>query len=730
MSQVSDRVNIILSLKNRMSAGLRQASAKLNQFAVRTREAGQAMAIGAAIMGAGIWKTTQLAVGLDDAMRMTQARIANVTNEQMADLRTMVKELGRTTSFTTGEVAGLVAELARGGKKAHEIQALTKPMLDLARATGITSSEAAAFTQQALASFKLGVGEAAHVADVLTYAANNSFQGVEDLGEALKFAGPIAEQTGQSFEQVIASMSMMANVGIKGTMAGRQLRKVLVDLTNNGSKAAEKLGVAIEGADGKVRALPLILGDFIEATKDMSQLEKLSQFNDAFGKIGLNASLIGGESAKKIMSLSRGLKNLNGTAKDTAATMDGGIGGTLRRLWSAVEGVVLALGESMVPVIDKMAQGFTILSNVLTPILEKVSWLGPTLIALFTALAAGGVTLLVVAGIATILSAGFAAVGGAISAVSAIIGFFGAGAVASFAAVGVPLGIFLAAIAAIAVALVDWGAVWKEVSEFSIETWNLLSKTASDSLDGMVNAFAKGDLQLGFDIMMKGLEVSFFGTMDNLFGGWRDTLNFMVGFLSSILVQINIAWSAMIGLIGRAIIGVQYMLGLISDETKSSMMEINDIMTKQKMDAGNDSILAAGKSLTDLFNKTGDQRQAELDALIAKAKKVQQEAIDIQGIFEDMMRGVRDFADSITDEITAMTDKAARLFEKGVKAAQGFNVSQKITRGAVGAFSTTGLQSKLAENEKDIMSQQLVEHKTTNTLLLEISDKFGSFWGT
>ena len=45
--------------------------------------------------------------------------------------------------------------------------------------------------------------------------------------------------------------------------------------------------------------------------------------------------------------LNRAVDDAGGTAERTATVMDGGIGGSFRRLLSAIEGVALAIGDSL-----------------------------------------------------------------------------------------------------------------------------------------------------------------------------------------------------------------------------------------------------------------------------------------------------------------------------------------------------------------------------------------------
>ena len=59
--------------------------------------------------------------------------------------------------------------------------------------------------------------EATRVADGLTAAANKSFNSVESLGEALKYAGPVAADANMSLEETLAILGSLGNMGIQGS---------------------------------------------------------------------------------------------------------------------------------------------------------------------------------------------------------------------------------------------------------------------------------------------------------------------------------------------------------------------------------------------------------------------------------------------------------------------------------------------------------------------------------
>ncbi len=721
MANPSNRVNVELRLKNFMTKGLRKASKSLNQFSVGAQRAGLAMGAGAAVMGVGLGKTVMMAAELDSNMRKVQARVSGIGSEDIQNLTGLAKELGRTTSFTTTEVSDLMAKLAQAGSTAPEIEAMTKPMLAFSRATGVSTEQAAEFAMTAAASFGVAKDSAedmSHVMDVLTFASNNSFQGVEDLGEALKQAAPIAASTGQSMEDVVSTLALLANFGIKGSNAGRQMKKIMTDMGGNGRKMADDLGVNVKKIDGSMKSIPDLLGDFAEKTKDMGDVEAMAVFNKAFGRIGLNAAMLGGKGAEGIRKMAEEMRSLDGLSQATADTMDGGIAGTLKRLTSALQGIALSIGESLIPVVDWLSARLTEVANLVTPFIEKLSWLGPVIAGVFMALAGGSAILLTLAGIATIAAAGF-------SAVASVVAFVG-GLITS--AMAAPLGITAAIIAGMIISagaflavIVDWGAVFEAI----MKPLRAFFGAFSEGWEGIKLAIEAGDLSLAFKIVMKTLQLAFTQALDSMFSNWRGWLVSVVNGLSAVALQINDIWSEMVKGISKAIIWVMEKIKLVSSQTADTMRDNVDEDSKNAKKAMQDNITSAADTINSFASPTESVKD-ELEELTAYA--------NLAAVWKHARDEAAKEADRVKQEPKKEKSSLEKAFDMAKEAANSaaywaqtnletVRVGVAKTSGSTGAFSAAGLASQLSKDSLDIQKDQLRAVTYTNKILLKQKKK-------
>ena len=447
MAAPSTRANVILSLTDKMSPKLRRISSGLDSMAIKARRAGQAMLIGAAALGFALKKAYDQAAGLEFNMRLVAASAQSINTTQLKELTDLAKELGRTTSFTSLEVSALMGVLAKAGLASAGIKAATADLLDFARAAQISTEQAASFAVGTLNSFDMDItaDNIRHAGDVMTFAAHNSTMEVEDLGEAMKLAAPIAKEFGQSMESVAATVAVMANSNVKGSMTGRGLRNVFAAMVNKGGELAEVLGVDLKDGAGNIKNLGQILGEFDAKTQKMDSLAKIQLMNEAWGKLGLGTVLIGGKGADAILNLGAAMKDLNGYVKQTVGILDNSAQGDMLKLWSAFSGILQAIGEQLVPIVRTVGPAITRVFNIITPMVKTFKGLGVSLVALFAGLATGAAILLSAAAAATVLSVVFGSLAFIISSIPVIIAAVGAAFTAVVAVLpGIIMGVVVA----------------------------------------------------------------------------------------------------------------------------------------------------------------------------------------------------------------------------------------------------------------------------------------------
>ena len=325
------RAYVELGVSDKLTAGLKRAQKQLRTFGQGVRSIGAAIVKATAIPAAGFLISAKVFAEFDDRMRVVQA-VTGATKDQFKALTAEATRLGAITSFSARQVAEAMTELGRAGFTPDAILASTDAVLNLSRATDTELARATEIAGASLRGFNLEVSDMARVTDVLTATANGSAQTLDDLFEALKPVAPIAAEAGESIEQTAAAIAVLANNGIKGSLAGNSLARAyknLADETKQGK--LREFGVEAVDAAGNLRPLSAIINDLAKSTAGLGTAKRLSIFETLFGR-GQAAALKLASSGASFEALAETITNSAGDAKAAADAMDAGVGGSFRRL--------------------------------------------------------------------------------------------------------------------------------------------------------------------------------------------------------------------------------------------------------------------------------------------------------------------------------------------------------------------------------------------------------------
>jgi TP901 family phage tail tape measure protein len=301
--------------------------------------------------GAACVSTT---ASFEDAMLKVQS-LSGATKDEYQKLTDAALEYGSTTAWTSKDVADAMGYMALAGFDTNEILKSTSGMLSLASASGEQLATVTDILTDSMTAFGDGADQASRYADVLatTQAKSNTTVGL--LGEAFKYVAPLAGSYKYELEDVSTALGMMANAGVKGSMAGTSLSSIITRLgtdTDGCRETIEALGVEFYNSDGSARNLSDVLIDLSDATKDMDVAQKSALAKTVAGQEaqkGLLAILNQGSDAYK--ELNKQIREVGASteseAKAMADNMESGIGGAIRSIQSAWEGFQIKIGQKL-----------------------------------------------------------------------------------------------------------------------------------------------------------------------------------------------------------------------------------------------------------------------------------------------------------------------------------------------------------------------------------------------
>ena len=290
----------------------------------------------------------------------TLRAVTGNTADELLILNDQAKELGATTQFTAIEVVGLQTELAKLGFTIKDIENSTPAILDLAASLEVDLASAAEFAGSVVRSFGLTTEDTQRVVDVMAKSTSTSALNFEALKESIKVVAPAARATGVSIEKTAALLGILANNGLKGSVAGTGLSKSFIELN--------KKGITLEEGMAKVAG----------------SSNKLNTAIELVGVVGAKSFLSLAESGEAITDLEQQFLGAEGAAKSMAEVRLDNLEGDMTKLGSAWEGFLLGIEDGEGPLNDLQRTLVKGLTNAVSKLGKVVDVLGFSFNLLFT----------------------------------------------------------------------------------------------------------------------------------------------------------------------------------------------------------------------------------------------------------------------------------------------------------------------------------------------------------
>lgn len=422
----------------------------------------------------------------DSSMSKVQA-ISGAVGDDFDRLREKAKEMGAKTKFSASEAADAFTYMAMAGWKTEDMLDGIEGIMSLAAASGEDLALTSDIVTDALTAFGLQAKDSAHFADVLAAASNSANTNVSMLGESFKYVAPVAGALGYTAEDTSIALGLMANSGIKASQAGTALRTLLTNLanpTNDMVWAMETLNVSLTDSSGNMKSLREIMEDLRSGFSSLSEAESAQVAAMLAGKEGMSGLLaIVNSSEADFNKLAKAIDNADGTAENMANTMLDNLSGQLTILKSSLEGAAIAFGDLLIPLIRDLVgllQKAVDWVNNLTDeqketivrIAEVVAVVGPVLLILGKVVN----TIISVINIVNKVKTVILALKPAIEALNGVLA-------------ANPIGIIIAAIAALVAAFIYLWNNCESFRQFWIDLWEGIKKVFKDVIDWIVNAF-------------------------------------------------------------------------------------------------------------------------------------------------------------------------------------------------------------------------------------------------
>src|SRR5699024_8757239 len=385
------------SAVGRMGTTFTELGPKIKGIGDSMKSVGRSMSMYVtAPIAAGFGAAVKKSIDFDDTMRKVKAT-SGATGSEFTSLKDKALQMGRDTKFSASESAEAMSYMALAGWDTKDMIKGIGGVMNLAAASGEDLATVSDIVTDNLTAFGMKAKDSTHFADVLAQTSSKANTDVEGLGEAFKYAAPVAGALGYTVEDTSIAIGLMSNAGVKGQKAGTALRTMFTNLAKPTKQMKDKmdeLGISITDSNGEMKPMREVMGNLREKFKGLSKDQQAAAASTIFGKEAMSGALaVINASDEDYKKLTKSIDGSKGASKRMADEMEGGIGGAMRKMKSAVEGMVIALGDALAPMlfklagfISKLAGGFTKLPNSIQKVIAVVGLLaaaiGPLLMVL------------------------------------------------------------------------------------------------------------------------------------------------------------------------------------------------------------------------------------------------------------------------------------------------------------------------------------------------------------
>ena len=293
--------------------------------------------------------------GFENTMNEVQA-LMSASDQSMKGLRTEVKNIGMKSRYTATQVGQGLVELARAGVyDPEEAKALLDGTVGLAEATNTSMDRAADIATNIAKAFGKDLTKPVmtDMVDSLAHATRRTNFDLHELAKSMEYVAPAATNFGLSMKDTTALLMALAQVGQKGSKAGRGLARVMETAANRATKKPARKALSAIGlspdsffdAKGDIKIFDMI-EKFREARDEFGKEATAKAMYSAFDSAGARIfmSLINA-SAEDIEHFRKVMQDADGAVEEMRLARMKGLPGAWYRLVAAMEALTLAAGD-------------------------------------------------------------------------------------------------------------------------------------------------------------------------------------------------------------------------------------------------------------------------------------------------------------------------------------------------------------------------------------------------
>ena len=294
----------------------------------------------------------------DKAIRHATS-VSETTEIQFKQMSDMALEASVKWNKAASDTARAFYYLGSAGLTVTEQMEAFNTTIMLSRAMGSDLAKTVEGTVDIVRAFGLEFANIDNIADQLTKTVISSNQTFDILTKAMSYAASTAKMTNNTLAETTAMLGVMANAGIKGSMAGTVLRRAMANLmAPMGAMRGiiYELGLEIYDTTGKMRPFLEIMGDISDQVGKSTDEYKNLIFRTLFGVRALAGQIrLFDYGSKAIAEYAYEIENAGNITKTVAEKQMAAMTERLGQLWRQLQKTAIITGQQLAPAIIRIA---------------------------------------------------------------------------------------------------------------------------------------------------------------------------------------------------------------------------------------------------------------------------------------------------------------------------------------------------------------------------------------
>lgn len=353
VSKLTNKVNLLPQAFNKAKNAASRFNSEMRKMGDGVNKGSQKISQGTRNIALGMTPATgALAFGakkaIDFEKRMSAVGAVSLANkQQMQQLTNEARRQGIVSVFSATQSAEAMENLARAGFEPQQTIGALGGVINAASADEMELATASDIVASSIRAMGLRAEDATHVANVLANTSAKSNTNITQLGESFKFGAMTGKQIGMTIGELSATFGILANAGLKGSLAGTTFTNMVNKMAKPSEKARaimKKWGINFKDNNNQMKKWSDIVDQF------QSKMGGMNANLDRFALLQELAGMRGGRAMGALLTQGGAALEKLTNSNEQASEAFGGVGVAAemaRRRLDNVWGATILLTSSL-----------------------------------------------------------------------------------------------------------------------------------------------------------------------------------------------------------------------------------------------------------------------------------------------------------------------------------------------------------------------------------------------